>query len=265
MITDVYRTNGKRSGSLTKDSASQKETWYVEVDDPTHEVEFILAAFVAPGGVYNGRLVEGLSAQESADGYSWLVDVTYSRSAIENPLDKPLKISGSQSAKQVPVEFDQNGDPILNSAGDPFQEILFAEDFDDTLQLTFNSATIPFAASQAAKKTTNSAAILGLAVGTVRYAGMSFQPQDHETLGTYYTVTIGLALADDWKTRLLDQGFREVDADGELVPIQVGGKDASQPLLLDGAGERLASDGTPVTLEKEIYGQADYLTLFGLV
>lgn len=264
MITDIYRKNGGRNGSITKDAAAQKETWYVEVDDPTHEVEFILAAFAQPGTVYAGRLVEGLSAQESADGYSWLVDVSYTKSAIENPLDEPLKVSGSQSAKQVPVEFDRDGDPILNTAGDPFQEILFAEDFDDTLQLTFNTAAIPFAAAQAAKKTVSSAAVLGLPAGTVRYAGMSFQPQDHETLGTYYTITINLALADDWKTRLLNQGFRELNDDGDLVAMKVDGQPASQPLLLDNAGKRLASDGTPVTLEKDIYGQADYLTLFGI-
>jgi hypothetical protein len=129
--------------------------------------------------------------------------------------------------------------------------------------LSFNRATVPFSAAQDAKRTVSSSGVLGLAAGTVRYAGMSFQPQDHDTIGPYYSITIGLALAEDWKTRILNQGFRELDG-GELKPIKKGGKDVSQPVLLDGAGKALSPGGTPVTLTKDIYGEADYVSLFGL-
>lgn len=261
-VTDIYRIPGKRTGGRTVTDRTAKETWYVETD-VVEEVELILAQFVSPGGIYAGRRVESLSAAEAADSHSWLVDVAYRSAASTNPLAEPVRISGSQSARQVEVEFDRNGDAILNTAGDPFQEILFAEDFDDTLQLTFNSATVPFAASQAAKRTVNSTPILGLPAGTVRYAGMSFSPEEHDVIGLFYSITIGLALADDWKKRLLNQGFRE-KVNGELKVIEVDGKPITTPALLDNAGEKLSSSGTPVTLEKDIYGQANYVALFGL-
>lgn len=266
-ITDIFRKTGKRTGGRTRTEATAKETWQVECD-AIEEVETILAQFVSPGGIYtdpNGlsRMVDSLSAAEFSDGYSWLVDVGYKTSSIENPLNEPIKISGSQSARQVEIEFDRDGNPILNTAGDPFQEILFAEDFDDTLSLSFNRATVPYSASRKSKRTVSSTTVLGLEAGTVRYAGMSFQPQDHETIGLYYSITIGLALADDWKKRILNQGFRE-KVDGELKPIKKGGKDVSQPVLLDNAGKALSPSGNPVTLEKDIYGEADYVSLFGL-
>jgi hypothetical protein len=264
-IIDIYRKGGGRTGGRTQDEATATEQWYVGTD-VVEEVETILAEFVQPGGIYQGRRVASLSAAEHDDGYSWLVDIGYSTTATdptENPLTDPVKVSGSQSARQVPIEFDKDGNPILNTAGDPFQEILFAEDFDDTLQLTFNRAVVPFSAAQSAKRTTNSTPILGLAIGTVRYAGMSFQPQEHDVVGPYYSITIGLALAADWKKRILNQGFRELD-NGELKPIKKGGKDVSQPVLLAIDGTALPENGTPVTLEKDIYGDADYVALFGL-
>lgn len=261
-ITDIYRMPGNRTGSKTIDTKTAKERWYVETD-VIEEVEFILAQFVNPGGVYLGRRVDSVSAADSSDSLSWLVDVTYSSSASDNPLNDPIMISGNQSARQVPVEFDRDGQPILNTAGDPFQEILFAEDFDDTIQLSFNSATVPFNASQQAKRTVSSNAMLGLSPGTVRYAGMNFQPQDHETLGLYYSISIGLALADDWKTRILNQGFRELDGFEQKV-IKIDGQAVTTPALLDQGGEKLDESGQPVTLEFDIYGEANYVALFGL-
>ena len=79
----------------------------------------------------------------------------------------------------------------------------------------------------------------------------------------YYTITIGLAIAEDWKIRILNQGFRE-KKDGKLTPIQINGKDVAQPRLLDNAGKALPEDGTPVELEKDIYGEVNYLSLFGI-
>ena len=263
MITEIYRRQGGRTASRSRDNRQSSETWYVETN-ALMEADQILNEFVQPGGVFGGRLVDGLSAAESKDGYSWEVAINYAASATENPLAEPLRISGSQSATQVPVEFDRNGQPILNTAGDPFNEILFAEDFDDTLQLSYNVATVPFTASQRAKRSVSSGTVLGLPAGSVRYAGMSFQPQDHETLGIFYTITINLALAEDWRSRILNQGFRELDDEGELTPVMVGEMAASQPVLLDNDGKKLPKDGQPVTLEKDIYFEADYVALFGI-
>jgi hypothetical protein len=45
---------------------------------------------------------------------------------------------------------------------------------------------------------------------------------------------------EPWATRLLDEGLREKDGT-TIKPIKIGGKDATSPVKLDGAGA-VASD-----------------------
>lgn len=264
-VLDVFRKPGTRSGSRTTTSVEGQETWIVVTDDPDDDDVVILDQFVDPGSTFMGRRIESVSAEEVGDdGYQWEVDVKYSAEAIDNPLLEPIKISMNQQQVQTPTEFDKDGEPILNAAGDPFQEIVFIEDAEDTIQISKNYAAIPYAAGKTAKKKLNSETFLTVfAPGEVRYKGMSATPQEHESLGTYYTVTIEFAIAENWTRKILNQGFRELDDDDELVNVKIKGEPASQPVLLDAAGKQLASGGTPVDLDFDLYESVNFTTLFG--
>lgn len=260
-VTSVYRKPGTRSGSRTRTAREGTEVWIVETDDPADNDLVVLAQFVAPGGAFGGRVIGSLSCSESSeDGLQWEVTVKYAASPVDNPLAEPAVLSISPNVVQVATDYDRDGTPILNTAGDPFGEIIFLEDVDDTVQITKNFATIPIAAATSAKR---SIGTLSGIPGQARYRGMSVQQQDHDQIGTYYTCTIEFAMADTWERRILNQGFREKD-NGELKPIKIDGKEISQPVLLDASGKQLTPSGTPHDVIANLYKQVSYNALFGV-
>jgi hypothetical protein len=66
----------------------------------------------------------------------------------------------------------------------------------------------------------------------------------------YWAVTYEIELIhdmeDDWDVHIQDKGWRYLDANGVLRDIQVENKDADEPLLLNGAGGKLATGAAPV-------------------
>lgn len=263
-IFDIFPKPGGRTGSRTKTGYDHQDTWIVITNDPTDDQDVVLAAFVAPGGSYGGRKVESLSCNEvSEDGLQWEVNVKYANSAIDNPLAVPVKIGMTQSSVQVSTDYDKNGNPILNAAGDPFQELVFLDDIEDTLQFTKNFALIPYAAAQQAKRKIGT--ITGVP-GYGLYKGMSAQEQEHELIGIYYACTIEFAMADTqaaFAKKLLNQGFRE-KVGGELKVIKIKGEVASQPVLLAANGTKLATGATPTEITVDLYNVVNFSTIFGI-
>jgi hypothetical protein len=263
-VTSVYRKPGTRTGTRTREGYDHSDVWIVETDDHNDNQDVILAEFVAPGGTYGGRIVESISCSEvSEDGRQWEVTVNFANSAITNPLTAPVKLGMTQSPVQVPTDFDKNGNPILNAAGDPFQEAVFLDDIEDTLQFTKNYALIPYAAAQSAKRKIGT--ITGVP-GYGLYKGMSAQEQEHETIGIYYTCTIEFSMADSaaaFAKKLLNQGYRE-KVGGQLKVIKINGEVASQPVLLAANGTKLAPGATPTEITVDLYNVVNFSTIFGI-
>ncbi len=246
-ITSECIQPNSRSGKITKESLSYSVTYNVETDDKSDSPVDIAADFTySVGDSFEGYPVTDIAITESQeDGFSWDVAITYGGENTDNPLDEPASYSISYSPTEVPVDFDINGDAILNSAGDPFNEICFSEEFRPVISVTKNFATYPAGLAENADRTVNSAAFLGFAAGTVRFVGISGNSQYNETIGTYYSVTIEFAIQPTWKKQILNQGFRELDG-GELVMIQLDGKDISQPVPLKADGTKLPGNRSRV-------------------
>lgn len=265
-IVSTFIIPGTKTGKLNSESVSFTITYGVITDDVNDSAVDVAANFAfSVGDTYEGYLISDVGINESADdGFQFEVVLTYGGEATDNPLAEPAKYSIQYQQHEIPVEIDINGQAIVNSAGDQFQEILFKDDSRPIIRIQKNLAAFPSGIALQAKDKVNDAAFLGFAAGQVKFMTISGDPQTHQTIGEYYSVSIEFAVAPDWKKHVLDQGFRYINDDEEKTHILVDNKEISQPALLDGNGGVLPNGGNPVELEFTIYEDEDFSTLFGI-
>ena len=192
--------------------------------------------------------------------YRWEVAARYeprktNRVPKDDPADpadpeKPRVSIGSAPREYVPLE-DLDGEPIQNSAGDPFDPPPIEVEYDDALSVGVNikNASFNIAATMAYRDSYNSANITICNYVIPQYAGLM-----RDILATpasrngvdYWAVTFEILVtrkAGLWnELRIQDQGYNQLDAAGTAtVKIRDRDKQPVQfPALLDGAGRKLA-------------------------
>ena len=180
---------------------------------------------------------------------SWKVSAGYTSdrglSATDAAADEDL-VSFDSEIYQELVSIDNDGKAILNSAGDPFIDPPPTRDAGLLIaSVQTNQSGIPswFLAYQNA---TNSVPfnIEGLSVATGQGKATRFRAGARQKRGssTFYPINFEVHLKKEgWKLEPLDQGFRERNANGEMVRIRSKGdrEFVTSPVALDGAGKRL--------------------------
>jgi hypothetical protein len=170
-----------------------------------------------------------------------------------NPLDQiPVPVWTSERY-EVPMDEDVEGDTIVNSAGDRYSPPQMQFVYRQTLIYERNEADFSQALANVFRNTVNVATWNGIPAKEIACTNITGTPMFHPIIGIYYKVKYEFELWDggitgpDAATRkVLDAGWNEV-VGGERVPII--NKDLSVPgdvPLLDGAGGRLSTSGTPV-------------------
>lgn len=182
----------------------------------------------------------------------------------------PLRVTfGGERTERV-VDFDRDGWPIRNSAGDRFGDPVTVPDHINTLVITRNERVVDFNPTLASlySNTTNMFAWNGFAPGHCLMGLITTSDEKYDSNGNvwYYTVTYPVMVSrKPWRKDLLDQGFNELPdpyyADSRPRPIMEGGQPISDPVALDGAGHRLPINGDPVTLSFEVHDVADWAGL----
>lgn len=212
--------------------------------------------------------------EESSDGKSWIVTINYgpydATEFSENPLDWKPKVSyGAQKFERI-LEKDEDGNPVINSAGCPFKDPLSRDDSRPTITIVRNmpiTGTGAYDEDVAGdfRDSINSVVWNGYPVKTVKCESITTsEPQyDSNARIWYYVVTYVFSLnRDTWVKYLLDQGFAEWDATaGKLKPILYDGQQITESALLDGSGSQLAHGGTPVYLPFKGYKEQDFTSL----
>jgi len=185
------------------------------------------------------------------DESSFLYHVTIHYQEVRNPLAEAPIIEWLSAATTEPVDTDWEGNPILTSSDEPFDPPM-TEEFDDLImRATYNLAVFNPIGAMNYKGAINSDYFLGFAPEQAKvkvYSGREIRA----ITGNYY-VEISLEIhfrASGWERKPLDQGFRVKGAitDGvqEYTTIKDDeGNPISEPVLLDGLGQRLAA-GEPV-------------------
>ncbi len=177
---------------------------------------------------------------------------------LGNPLDKPIVVSGSFVRAMKAATEDRNEDPILNSAGEPYAPAPEIDDSRDSLIVERNTATIDLAYRAALRDKVNSNAQWGLEPRTIKLCQWLYTIEYYAA--NFYYIANRWEFEIDvkkWNFRRLDMGRREL-IDGEFVPIMANDEHIREPVLLDGAGERLVAPADPVMLESEIYDEAAF-------
>ena len=185
----------------------------------------------------------------------FLYHVTVHYQEVRNPLAERPIIEWLSAATNEPIDTDIDGNPILNSSDEPFDPPM-TEDYDDLiLRATYNLFAFNSIGAMNYKGAINIDYFLGFEPGQAKvmvYSGREIRA----ITGNYYVeVTLEIYFrSTGWKRKVIDQGFRVKGAITDDVQQYTKIKDdegdpITEPVLLDGEGQRLAEDADVVRLE----------------
>lgn len=169
------------------------------------------------------------------------------------------------------VSKDRNGLPIENSALYPFDPMPTKEYFDEVIVVSYTTDAANLSNWDddipPARGKINSDSVTLTVDGLVR----TFAEETLKMGNARYSITFGLNSAgefekqyrvqipllyrfDTWKRKIVDQGFYEFNSSSlEWEPIlDANGQMVSQPVFLDGSGQKLAGGADAVLLEFDI-------------
>lgn len=186
----------------------------------------------------------------------YIVTATYaagggSGSGEGSPLEEPPEVEGDFVVTREMVDFDADGKPLLNTAGDVLQREM--DFYNPSIVVSRNSMSRP---GWDYGGVVNSDACFGAAAGQILYV---FQWRKiRQASFTYYKVRDTLLFRQDgWKARVLNQGLRVAvnvfTPPKHLVARDSAGRPVSQPVLLDDKGEQLPAGQPPVWIYVKQY------------
>jgi hypothetical protein len=198
---------------------------------------------------------------ENCNGKWWMVTLNYGPfNAAEqaaddgNPLKAQPEISwGFRDIEEV-IRVDFNGDPVVNTAGEPFDPPLTDNLPGPVMTITRNEPIGTYSPRKAYeyRGAVNSDVFAGEDPGFARVLQIGGKRAYHGTCGWYFQVTYEFEFNPDGYTRRINSmGFREVGADGKLAHILTNqGTPISSPALLDQNGKWLSDpNAEPYVME----------------
>lgn len=201
-------------------------------------------------------------SQSSEDGYTWEATVNYGLLPEDETDDPKLQepdVEWSYQQFERNIDRDADGKAIRNSANDPFQEAISRDDSRPVLSVSRNEATYNAVLAYQYRDAVN-ADVFGQAFnftarpGTVKVTAINGKLQHDQFYGDYWRVTYVFTFDPaGFNAVVLDQGFRELDDDGELKNIVIDGVPISDPVLLDGKGKQLEEGEDAVFLDFQKY------------
>lgn len=215
------------------------------------------------------RVISIATDQLGTNRRHWTVTVEFGdpgEEDQENPLNDPPDVSWDYEDRQQAIDRDFNGVWLRNSAGDPFEEIVYVDDFRRKLTITRKEASFPIAVADALGNRLNAATWQGYPAKQVKLQPITAQKAYHTNIGAYWVVKYDFTfapIAADWKRYIRDTGIHEIDLitgykrriildDDSLAAVRVD---------LDGTGVRLPNGDTPIYKEFEVLGTADFSLL----
>jgi len=243
---------------VADEKESQTVVWRVTLDDPE---EFGQAAIDDVGDdmpeFIGDMVLLNYSAESSSeDGLDWIVTANYGTpEEEENPLNERPKVSWSLAQFQENVEYDINGKPILNSAGEPYSEPVQIDQSRLVLTITRNEASFNPALALAYADAVSATTFKGAPAGKVKVANIASTEEEHKNVagGVYSKTTYTFHFnSRGFQKKLLDHGFRE-KVEGKLKHILVQGQKITEAALLDGTGKQLPEGGQPKFKDWHVY------------
>lgn len=192
----------------------------------------------------------------------------------ENPtLDLP-KVSGGAEMVRTLASSDKDGNALTNSAHEPLLGDAVERDRAlPTVSIENNVASNPLIDAEYALNRVNSASMWGYGPRQVKLTDFSWEKIILTDGYVYYRVQYTFTIDPfDWDIPILDEGTKvlieggDKDNPGDFRRATTEGTDEkeSKPVLLDGAGKRVAAGGNPFFLTYEIDEEYNHLLLPGV-
>lgn len=191
----------------------------------------------------------------------WIVTVEYSDAPFDesdredepeefdNPLLRPARISWSSSRYKEAIYVSEDGEAIINAAGDYFDPPAETERVYWVINVSKNVAAVPdwvLTVNMPINESTTVIQGLSFDAETLRLIDLQISEQKTEGLFQFYEVRLQIEYkVDGWLARPLNQGLYELFADPTVSTGKgkrralVDGKPAVAPVLLGDDGFRL--------------------------
>lgn len=256
--------------TLSADDSAYVRVFRIVTDDPADRQQTVREHLATDKGIIYGTVyvsgndtdltsrVKSISpAPVGEDGRVWDVTVTYGKldsdSTSTSPLDEPWDIEWSFAQYEEPVEVSVNNYYVLNSAGDPFSEPITRERARPILTVSRNEAFFNTILSIYYVGSINLDAFQGAEPGTVRCLDIATKRQYDEDIGFYYSSRYSFEFRPEgWDKIVLDAGYRELSG-GTKKPINIGGRPATDPCLLNGSGSYAGHGAQPFYKKFQVY------------
>lgn len=211
------------------------------------------------------------AAHKGACNYELICEYNY----LQDPLNQPPIISIDYQDANEGVDRDTNGDPITNSADEPFDPPITIPISDMVITVEKNLAVFDYVFYAGYKNTINSDSWMGFAPKQVK-CGLIRGKQVKSGGLTYWVVTFDFIVrysmdernfGFNWQRRIKDQGYRiknGTDTSGKPKYISLtdsNGNPLMQPAALDGSGNKLSAGAAAVYLTKDVYLEKPFAAL----
>jgi hypothetical protein len=214
------------------------------------------------------------------DGIEWIVTLSYGwynplqagGGKEQNPLDMPIEVSWALRDHETVLDTDQNGDAVLNTAGDPYDPPIVIDDPRLVMTVVRNEMMFNVGWVLAYRNAVNSDPFAGFPPLTCKVLNISSRSQWHQDIGWYYQTTYEfefLTASIDYDTntgfrkRIISQGFRAISSvTGTPYHITLKGTPISSPMLIDSNGYLLGHDDTPYWQTFQAYPELPF-NIFG--
>lgn len=273
-ITELWDARG--AAQTWKGVVSYTRKFEVYVSDNTDHTTTILASGSLPARLAAhptnayARCVNRKVSQRPEDPLRYLVECEYNSQldidpadTNENPLSRPAIVSHSFERTTRATREDLDGNAIDNSASVPFDPPLEFETSLWIIKIEYNQASFSASTAATIQDCCNADTWSGFAPGLVKIRGIEASKQ-YENNVVFWKINWVLAVKwDGWRpTRVLDQGFHELNVDDEPVLIRDPyGQPLPNPSRLDGAGAKLDPDDPSVFLEFNLCREINFVGL----
>lgn len=188
-----------------------------------------------------------ITVENTDPKFGWTVMLDYDDSQVlsEDPTSDPAVTDWDGEQYQRPLVIDEDGNLVVNSAGDPFDPPEMIDDSRLISTTIKNMSVVPTWIMQYANAVNSDAFVLdgfSVDVGQAKMQRPRVSRQQWRNNIPFREVVFTINYREEgWLSNLLDAGFRERDYSGALVNILNAGdsEEPSAPVPLDGAGAAL--------------------------
>ena len=215
---------------------------------------------------FRGALVAQISVRQAEGEHEvWDVEVRYStdlaKQLFDHPALKPPEISLTFSRSTRAIAYDITGNPISNSAGDPFGDPIEIDDSRPSIVIRRNFVYFDLATAIKYKDAVNSDSFLGFGPGELKIMRISANKRRNEEKGYHWwqvevemegrptpsgiNVAPGDPSPEGWDVIVVDQGRYAISGGAKVPIVDAHGKPVQHDVRLNGSGAPLPDNASP--------------------